>query len=323
MGSIRQLDFPRELSLFQDLLTRGYAHPEHPEWDDPAELESLSDKVTSVRRIWPVLGPFFPNADRMFAALAWEEDGVPVGAISVLNRTGSSPAWIIASALVLPEYRGRGIGQKLSMAAINQLREWGACYALATVIAENTPVIRISEAAGAVRYSSYSALIYDPQTAPPACEASPGYTLERVRDRRTLFELERQLVPQTVQIFEPVQLADFKPNPLIRVGIGLSVRLSGHHEYERLIVHRGEPVGYIWVKQRVRPGGLHRLTIRLQREHAHAAAGLLADTVCALDTTHKVAMDLPHWTELLPAARQAGFVHRTDFLHYGLEFPSC
>lgn len=119
-GGLRKVNPRRDMSALADLIDVGFA-----ENLDAAGL----DMVTTMRRLgrlgwlgWLVARLTLPPAAYP-QGFVWESEGQVVGNASLMPVAGFPHRWVMANVVVLPQYRGRGIGADLVRASIDLVRQ--------------------------------------------------------------------------------------------------------------------------------------------------------------------------------------------------------
>lgn len=119
--SIRENQFPQDLTMLGDLLTESFQYPDNPEWSVQSdELEELSDSIKAIRKIWPLIrfGQLFsPQMRDILQGYLWEEEEQVAG-IVLVDRRGSSDSWMVSTVATHPDYRRRGIARQLVTRAL-------------------------------------------------------------------------------------------------------------------------------------------------------------------------------------------------------------
>jgi ribosomal protein S18 acetylase RimI-like enzyme len=328
-GKTRQLTFPKDFDLLRDLFERGYFHRNHPDWDTEEEMRPLIDKIDTVKSLWPFFRPFIPAMPRYFVAIVWEEGQVPAGAVSALLQSTATKTYIVSSIVVLPEYRHKRAEIMLMQEMEALLQRLGADKATATVISENTPVLRLSKRYGAEEFNRHDDLLLS--AAEPldgTAELPSNYTITPVkgRDWDQLIAFMERLFPASVQKFEPVKKEDYRPSLLMRIASDLFNRMSGFAPLYQAIWHNeSEIVGYVYWNLRRGKAGYNHLTIRISPEHEEVLVAPVLDyslrKIRAASPDHDITMDVPAWqSHLKEAAAKARFVKRREWVHLGRVF---
>ncbi len=119
-NGLRAVNPRRDMSALAELIDVGFS-----ENLDAAGL----DMVTTMRRLgrlgwlgWLVARLTLPPAAYP-QGFVWESDGRVVGNASLMPVVGYPKRWVMANVVVLPEYRGRGIGADLVRASIDLVRK--------------------------------------------------------------------------------------------------------------------------------------------------------------------------------------------------------
>jgi GNAT superfamily N-acetyltransferase len=292
-------------------------------------MRPLIDKIDTVKSLWPFFRPFIPAMPRYFVAIVWEEDQVPAGAISALLQSLGTKTYIISSIVVLPEYRHKKAELMLMQEMEALLHRMGADKATATVISENTPVLRLSKRYGGEEYNRYEDMLL--RAADPldqAAELPASYRIAPVkgRDWDQLIDFMRRLFPASFQKYEPVNKEDYHPALLMRIASDLFYRMSGFAPLYQAIWHNeSEVVGYVYWNLRTRGVGYNRLSIRLASEHEQAIAapvlGYSLQKIRAASPERDITTDVPAWQpHIKEAAANAGFIKRREWVHLGRVF---
>lgn len=75
------------------------------------------------------------------------QDGQPAG-VCLLTELGDGAGWDLSYLGVVPEFRGRGLGQTLTLHALHAARTLGASEVVVAVDARNAPALALYQAAG-------------------------------------------------------------------------------------------------------------------------------------------------------------------------------
>jgi hypothetical protein len=166
--SIRLFKLPADLDNLYTLITAAFQYPENPEWNaDADEANGLKTAIQTFKRIWPLFRQINWMSPAMRDALLgyiWEEDGKPVGLVTV-SRRGTTDSWMIGNVTVLPEYSRWDLPNKVD----TELRQV-VIVAPLELIWGKIPQGRV--ATGAV----VEALVVLPERRLPALSLFPGAT---------------------------------------------------------------------------------------------------------------------------------------------------
>lgn len=331
---IRPLKLPRDAKLLSSLLVPAFQYPDHPEWGVQAdEVESMADQLRGVRRIWPLLAPL-----RLFSApmrdvlrgVICEEDGTPVG-VTFVMRQGASDRWSISNVAVLPEYRRRGIAQRMVRAAVDMARDHGARLVDLAVIAGNTPAIALYEHLGFERFDErvvferHGADMVAGRLPPPALP--PGYRFEEIAFTRwrERYDLARRTTPAAVTHYRPVEPEVFRMPPVLRGPVRVLGPLTGNAQRQVVVREQqrgGQVVGVATYSVRTRAGGVAFCEAALDPARAVLAVPLLS--YVALQVTRhspgrRLEGKIAGWQDaLLAAAPEVGLREKLRGFEMGL-----
>jgi ribosomal protein S18 acetylase RimI-like enzyme len=171
---MRLLQLPEDFVPMAEMTMEAWQYPENPEWGlQRDEEEALSESMRNIQRIWPIIRLaqwLSPDLRDLLRGYVWEEDGRIVGFTNT-NRQGGTDTWYISAVGVLPDYRRRGIAQKLVEATITLIREHGGVKALLDMTDGNTPAHKLYEKLGFEQDSSSGRYTITPEKPPwsPQC----------------------------------------------------------------------------------------------------------------------------------------------------------
>jgi ribosomal protein S18 acetylase RimI-like enzyme len=327
--TIRDLNLPKDLAELGSMLAESFQYPENPDWgvqDD--ERESLVEDIAALRRSWWMIQigqVFIPAMRNLLPGKVWEEDGKIAGVV-LLQQRGSSNHWVVGTVATRPEYRRRGIARKLVEAGLDFLREKGAENAILDVIDANHPAYQLYLSLGFEHYSGNLDLDLSPDVISAEPEPLEGYQFEPVSlyDWQTRFEIMKQISPEGIQKYEPVDESLFRQPGYMRVIMPLFARAQKVEQQVITIRHMDSDqlVGYLRWDARKGGKGRHGLGIRLAPEHAHIARQMLEyglNHLRSIDSSLIVEMGMPSWqTYAAEAAYEIGFQKRLLYHRLGL-----
>jgi hypothetical protein len=250
----------------------------------------------------------------------------------MIQRRGSTDAWVVGTVAVRPAYRRRGIARKLVHASLDLIRQHGGKKAILSVIDGNLPAYTLYESLGFEHYDSSIEFSLTPTQALPA-QASPAPTLPEGYvqsplarfDWRSRYELEKRISPENLLKYEPVEEGRFRYPAMTRLLLPLILFAQGTREEDFIvrttadeqIVARG---GYDVPK---RGQGVHSLRVRLDSAHPQLAPYLVQHSLREVLTANpelRVELSVPRWMEAVAvAAQEAGFQRRMEYCRMGLE----
>ena len=325
---IRQLKLPEDLLRITEIAAETWNYPDHPEWSVQAdEEESLDDSMKNYQRIWPfirVIQFFSPGLRDFMHGHIWEEDGRIAG-FTQINRRGSTDTWYISAAGVHPDFRRRGIAQKLVEKAIDFVRERKGKRLLLDVIEGNVPAINLYKKLGFENFTSNLQLEIQHKSPPAEPDLPDGYQFEVTDDYtwKPRFELVKRITPERLARYEPVEAGRYKKPFFSRLLFPLIKRVEG------LAVHRffiksnaGQRVAHAIYDIRTRDTGRNSIMVDLDPAFPQLASyliDLMLHKILTADPERVIEINLPIWQEaLLAAIDEAGFELRVKLLTLGL-----
>jgi len=317
--SIRPLALPGDLLPAADMLVGTFQYPDHPEWGIQSdEQQQLVETIRRMRRIWPVvrvLQAVSPTLRDIARGFVWEENGMMVG-LTIAQREGTTKMWHIGSVGVLPEFRRRGIARQLVASTLDMLRSRGGTRVSLGVINGNVPAQALYRSLGFVDYAGgtrYSLMPTGGVDRPPLPLGYEEFPLAEF-DWRTRYDLDKRIVPEDVQRFEPIVPGRYRTPGLIRVLAPVFRFAEGSREHDIVIRREGDRVAVARAGWTVSKSGkgTNSIRVRLDPAHADLACYLVRralGAVLAKSPALRVILSVPTW---MPAvAREAeglGFV---------------
>ncbi len=326
---IRLIELPNDLVPLGDLIAESFQYPENPAWSVQSdEKDQILDAVRNLRRLWPlvrVIQVLSPTLRDILRGCIWEEDGRAVGT-TIVQRRGSTSVWIIGPVSVLPEYRRRGIARKLVEKGLDIIRERGGEKAILSVIEGNLPAYTLYEKLGFEHYNNDIILESTPESAPPVPNLGVGYAHSPISpfDWKPRYELEKRILPESLQRYEPVEVGRFRRPGMMRLLLPILLFAQGQHDEEFVIRARGDGKvvargGYTIP---TRGKGLNNLRARLDPEHPELAEYLvkhLLSRVVSESPGLRVEFPVGSWMEpMVRAAEEAGFEKRMEHCRMGV-----
>ncbi|MEA3238690.1 MAG: GNAT family N-acetyltransferase [Candidatus Bipolaricaulota bacterium] len=325
---LRLLDFPRDLTPLGEMICDTFQYPENPQWSvQTDEKEDISHMLASFRRLWPLIriAQFLsPSMRDMFRGYAAIEDDRIVG-VSILQRHGTTNAWVVGTVGVLPEYRRRGIARAAIEKSIELMRQHGAKKTWLGVINGNTPAQRLYESLGFEVYDAFS----DYSLADPPLPAAPvlpkEYTISRLprSNWKTKLALEERIVPEEEREYEPVEKGRFRQPMVLRLFRPI-MNLVQRTKEKEFVVRRTidrTTVARCKYSASTRGKGVNGISVRLDPEQPNLAVPLVAlmlHKVVSRSPKLRVEIQIPRWMPAVAeAAESLGFEKRVEYLKMG------
>jgi ribosomal protein S18 acetylase RimI-like enzyme len=327
--TMRLIKLPADLAPLGEMLGQTFQYPENEAWSvQTDEQEQLVDAIANLRRIWPLIHliqALSPPLRDILRGYVWEEDGQVVGT-TIIQRRGSTDIWYISTVGVLPAYRRRGIARRLLEAALDLIRERGGKKSFLGVIDGNLPAYTLYEKLGFEHYSDSVELHTTPERAPSAPALPEGYTQSPLTrfDWQPRYELEKDISPENMSKYEPVEVDRFRPPAMMRLLWPLLALAQGMRETSVAIrvTAGGQVVATGGYTIPTRGKGPNVLRARLAPAHPELApylVGYLLRQAMAASPGRRVEFSVPSWMEaLVAAALEAGFERRMAYCRMGL-----
>ncbi|MCX6094675.1 MAG: GNAT family N-acetyltransferase [Candidatus Bipolaricaulota bacterium] len=220
--TVRALRLPQDLVPATDMLVRTFQYPDHPEWGVQSdEQEQLLDVIRRIRRMWPVvrlLQCVSPALRDLMRGFVWEEDGALRG-MTMAQREGTTPMWYIGTVGVLPESRRRGVARQLLVATLDMMRSSGGTMVRLGVIGGNSPAQSLYRSLGFIEYGGSTRYSLTPAGGIDRLPQPTGYDEEPLAefDWRTRYEVDKRIVPASLQEFEPIIRGRYRTPWLVRI----------------------------------------------------------------------------------------------------------
>jgi ribosomal protein S18 acetylase RimI-like enzyme len=328
--TLRSIKMPGDLETLKAVAYESFQYPENPDWGlQEDERESATSELDALRRMWPLLravGWMYPPIRDLFAGYIWEEEGRAAGLVMVQPvSVMGSPAWVVGTVCVLPDFRRRGIARRLVQAGLELARQKGARTIMLDVFSQNIPAYRLYESLGFSHIASGVELVRDPESSlPEPCLLPAGYTIARAprSEWRPRYELVRRITPDEVRAFRPVEKRNFHPPLLMRWVLRLVSLLGGSTERIYVVRDTEQVVAIARYQARKKAGGRNRLSVQIDPEHAELGPYLVAKLIHEVDERSPgrwMAMaQLDWWSAANEAALRMGFTTRKEWHEMGL-----
>ncbi len=326
---LRLLDLPRDLRPLGEMLCDTFQYPENPQWSvQTDEKEEISHMLKTFRRIWPLIRiaqVLAPSLRDMFRGYAAIEDNKIVG-VTIVQRHGTTNAWVVGTVGVLPGYRRRGIARAAIEKSLELMREHGAKKTWLGVINGNTPAQRLYESLGFDVYDATTDYSLSDPALPSLSLFPTGFSISRLprSDWMTRLALEEQIVPKGARQFEPIEKGRFHHPLVLRLLMPLLnfVQRVKEEEYAVRRESDGRVIARCKYSASLRGKGVNGISVRLDPEHPDLAAPLVAlmlHKVVSQSPRLRVEFGIPRWMPAVgEAAESLGFEKRVEYLKMGL-----
>jgi GNAT superfamily N-acetyltransferase len=306
-----------------------FQYPENPQWSvQTDEKEQISHMLGSFRRIWPLMRVaqiLAPSLRDMFRGYVAIEDGRMIG-VTIVQRHGTTNAWVVGTVGVLPEYRRRGIARAAIEKSLELMKEHEAEKIWLGVINGNTPAQRLYESLGFEVYDATADYSLSDPALPSLSPLLPGFSVSRLArsDWRTRLVLEERIVPEEARLYEPIEKGRFRQPRALRLLIPI-VNLAQRAREEEFVV-RQESDGHVAARCKysasTRGKGVNSISVRLDSAYPQLAenlVGLMLHKVVSRSPKLRVEIGVPRWMpSVVDAVESLGFEKRVEYLKMGL-----
>lgn len=211
---LRPLHRARDLMAVADLIELCFAST--MDADGRLYLQQMRETAREAAAIdWAVSG-LEQAAGVPLEGFVWEEDNRLVGNLTLITlRRMNRRVFFVANVAVHTDYRRRGIGRKLTQAAIDYTRAFGAWEVWLQVRAENTPAVQLYESLGFTTVAARSAWVSgqaQPRPLQPRAAVTNRGAVDWPRQREWLMETYPDdltwHLPLNIDAFQPSFLRD-------------------------------------------------------------------------------------------------------------------
>ncbi len=326
---LRPIEWPRDLKPLGKILYDTFQYPENPEWSlQTDKKEQISHMLKSFRRIWPLMRVaqvLAPSIRDMFRGYVAIEDDKIVG-VTIVQRHGTTNAWVVGTVGVLPQYRRRGIARAAIEKSLALMREHKAEKTWLGVINGNTPAQQLYESLGFKVYDVTAEYSLSDPAIPSLLPLLAAFSISRLprSDWRTRLALEERIVPEEAREFEPIEKGRFRQPLMLRLLIPLLNLVQ--REKEEAFVVRQESDGHVIARcdysASTRGKGVNRISVRLDPAYPRLAEhllGLMLHKVVSQSSKLRVEIQIPSWMpSVVKAVESLGFERRVEYLKMGL-----
>ncbi len=270
-GRLRPLDPARDLGTVSALIAAAFAQ----------EMDERSRRALREIRWMARLSPLVwwlaqvdPSFRDSFSGFVWEEPSPRgrrwqvVGNVTLNRAPGSRQRWILCNVVVRDDYRRRGIGRRLTEAAIAEARQMGAEGVLLQAYQDNLPALRLYTALGFQEAAGETEFWLDAVNAVAFLDA-PGYHLRawRPADGQAACELAELVTPTVQQWFRPIRAGEYRLGWWARLSEAVSDLMAGRRVYRLSALKEGRLVAVMTVTAAFRRGE-HQLSLLVHPDHA-------------------------------------------------------
>ena len=308
---LRPLDPSRDLGQLANLIEEAFSDDLGDEGQAALQDLRMFSRLGPLVFLMDLISPEFHEYLSGFVRI---EDGRVVGNVTVTRASGLSRRWVISNVAVARAYRGRGIGRKLTAAAVEEARSAGGEDVLLRVRAGNDTARRLYESIGFRQVTAVTEMELSRIGAIAPVPAA-GFTLRprRYSEWRQEMELAREAIPAGVQRLQPVSAGAYRFDLDQRLGRWLGHLFAGRSE-RRLVVAEGErflaTLDVIVAHWR----GFHRLALMIHPDYHGRLDEMLISTglhLCSRCPDRRVRVKLPEdYAEAIAVLRRYGFVEQ-------------
>ena len=313
-GSLRPTDPTRDLGTIANLIADAFAY----------EIDERGRAALREMRWMAFLSPLVwwwaqadPSFRDTFNGFVWEEPDSAgkgkqiVGNVSLNRAPGSRQRWIICNVVVQDQYRGQGIGRRLTAAAVAEAQTLGAQGVILQVYQDNPPAWGLYTDLGFREVAGETELRLEAAREEPLFEV-PGYRFQawRPADGQAAYELARLVTPSVQHWIRPVRADQYQPSWTTRLGERFTA-LMGRRRVYRLTVHKESRLVAVLTVTAALRRGEHRMELLVHPDHTgRVDAALISRALHMLAALPskpvRVTVDRDH-TQTLEVLRSCGF----------------
>ena len=179
---------------------------------------------------------------------------------------------MVGNVAVLPDYRRRGIAQRLVESGIDFIKEMGGDLVVLEVIAGNLPVYKLYEKLGFEHYTSITELNLKSKGVPIRPNLPKSIIYERIplREWKIQMELARRVVPEHVQAFDLITKKRYHRPLALRLFFNAMNKTRGVVRQDFVVreIASREIVAVGSTSAQTKPGDRHSINMNLGPEHA-------------------------------------------------------
>lgn len=277
-SGLRRMDPTRDLGTIADLIAEAFAHELDERGREALREMRWMARMSPLVWWWAQADPSFSES---FNGFVWEEASSTgqapypagkgqqiVGNVSLNRAPGSHGRWIVCNVAVRAGYRGRGIGRRLTEAAIVEARDLGARGVVIQVYEDNVPALQLYTDLGFHGAAGETGLRLEAVKPVDLVDAA-GYSLRawRPADGQDAYDLARLATPSAQQWVRPVRSARYRMGWWTRVRQGVGDLLRGQRVYRLTALREDRLVAMVTVTATARQGD-HRLELLVHPDHA-------------------------------------------------------
>ena len=325
-GYLRPMDPTRDLGAIADLIEEAFAQEIDERGRAAIREMRWMARLTPLVWWWSQADPAFQDT---FNGFVWEEPAPGGGKLIVgnvsLNRTpGSHQRRIVCNVVVQKEYQGRGLGRRLTEAAVSQAQTSGAEGVVIQVHQDNLRAHRLYSDLGfreATRDSDFQLAAVEPDSPKEA----PGYHVRpwQPSDGRSVYELARLVTPAPLNWIRPVRPGSYQPGWWTRLGQRATDLFKQQHLHRLVVLHEAQLVAMLSVVASLREGA-HQLEMLVHPEHRgkveHALVSQALDLLPAAPSRPVQTTVLADHTTALDALHDNGFEEKRTLLTLRKDF---
>ncbi len=324
----RPIELPRDFGPVGEMIFEAFQYPENPGWSvQTDEQEELSHAIRTFQRLWilfrlaQIVSP--PLRD-MFRGYVAVEDRKVVG-LTLVQRRGSTSAWVVGTVGVLPDFRRRGLAREGLEKSLEMMRTRGATKAWLGVIDGNTPAQRLYASLGFEVYAGTGDYTLTDPVDPSVPSLPAEYSIAKLKrsDWRTRLDLEKRIAPEETRRYEPIEKGRFRKPPILRLLIPI-VNLVQRCQEEDFVLREtasGRVIGRFGYNASKRGKGVNSIRVHLDPATPDLARYVVASMlhkVVSLSPALRVELGVPRWMPAVAeAAESYGFEKRVEYLKMG------
>ena len=272
-GKMRAFDITQDFSAMINLVEIAFAGELERWGSNFREQMEMAQQMVPVLKILSRISKTYQHT---FDGFVWEEDQEIVSLVIIQKMGLDKTRWLIGNVATHPDYRRKGLAQKLVLRAIEHAKSHGAEICTLEVHANAEPAYNLYRSLGFVHYDSISGLKLD---GVPEKNILPldGYQIRKMKfgEWQARYELSTRETPQDVQRFLPVSMAEHRISPIEKITTPIIMRVQGLKLYRWAIEKDGVLIGSMSLLASKKANIPNDLSITIVPEHRAALAAPL------------------------------------------------
>jgi ribosomal protein S18 acetylase RimI-like enzyme len=272
------MDPSRDLGAIADLIDEAFAHEIDERGRAAIREMRWMARLSPLVWWWSQTDPSFQDA---FNGFVWEEplsgrQGKQIVGNVNLNRTpGSHQRRIVCNVVVQEAHRGRGLGRRLTEAAVAEARKMGADGVVLQVYEDNPGALQLYTDLGFREVAGEIELRLN-AVQPVALVAASDHNVRawRPSDGEASYQLAQQVTPQPLNWIRPVRPRDYRMDRWTRL-VGTLANWGRGRQVHRLVARAEDRLMAMMTVTSALRRGPHRMELLVHPDYRGQVEGAL------------------------------------------------